>query len=467
MHIVFVGYVLLLEVSSGVYKPVLCSGVEDGDRIHILHARGREGDQFLRTRYPASAVRDVLGVAPPEYQTSHAQAEEALETLIKAARRVRRRLSAHQLARSCQEGARYTLSELCQFAGVSTSSLVDRLAVAKVALRHPRLFVWQATSLHQNEAGLYALAPGWAEALMVPEDLPGLQRPDLQGIQQMIERFLGNALDLYRRSVNPVTGDITLAFHFPTIAAQQYAGQLAALAEEAGVTVTLTAQPHQGELANAARRLLPPDLVGQGAPSLYHGQETLQLKCRGHVPLETIAAAQEAFQAQTGWRLRIQLLEEPANQNRPRRQKEGDRLDQATAVLTAQQVLRGLSGFSKVGADVARGILLARFHFPEIASTRYAAILAQLEEQTGWQVQVPPGIHQQALAEFACRVLPEGLQSTAVPSVHVDRHAVHVRCKGTAAAEAIEQARETFAAETGWLLAIVGAQLLRAEDKSC
>lgn len=449
-------HILLLQVSDGLYKPVLCLGIEPGNRIRILPSSGREGEHFLRTRYPSSAIIDVLGVAPPDYQTNHTLAADGLETLIKAARQVRRRISAHRLASRCQEGTRYKLADLCHLAGVSATVLADRLAVAKVVLRHPRLFVWHQASLKQKETTLYALAPEWAEALMEPEDLP---RPDQRRIQEIIEQHLGGAPDLYRRGVDPMTGNITLAFHFPTVAQKRYAEQLAAIAAETNVSVTLTPRPHQAELINVARRLLPASLVQHGEPSLYHDQQVLLVKCRGEIAPEVAREVQQTFADETGWHLRLQCLDAPSARLQPSLPQNA-RQDQATALQTAQQLLRGLPGYSKVGADAANGIILARFHFPEVARVRYAAVFEQLARQTGWQVQVPSGIHQQALIEAARRVVPAGLRVAAVPSVYVQRCTVQVQCQGSTKSEDIRQAQQTFADGTGWQLTITGAQVL-------
>src|SRR5579885_3565961 len=53
-----VGKLLLVEVSPGSTKPVLCQGIEPGARIRVQHPRGVD---FVRTRYPFSAIIDLLG----------------------------------------------------------------------------------------------------------------------------------------------------------------------------------------------------------------------------------------------------------------------------------------------------------------------------------------------------------------------------------------------------------------------
>ncbi|MGH2478662.1 MAG: MBL fold metallo-hydrolase RNA specificity domain-containing protein, partial [Ktedonobacteraceae bacterium] len=290
-----VGKILLVEISPGSTKPVLCQSIEPGGRIRVQHPRGVD---FVRSRYPFSAIFDVLGEPADEMLDGRFGASDGLESLVKTARRLRRRLSAHTLAGLCQEEAAYTLSELCQLAGVSTHTLEDRLAVAKILAKNPLIFLQQRTLMEGEGLAFYSLAPEWSEILAEPEELP---RPDQNWLQEIITKHLGDASDLYRRSIDPDIGEITLAFHFPSIARARYAEQLAAISEEAGVQVNLASQPHQGELVRVARQVLPPGLGERSFPSIYHGNQMIQIKCLGATTPDEIAMAQQHFADETGW----------------------------------------------------------------------------------------------------------------------------------------------------------------------
>ena len=122
---------------------------------------------------------------------------------------------------------------------------------------------------------LYSLAPEWSETLEEPEELP---RPDQNWIQEIIQKHLGDAADLYRRSIDPDTGEVRLSFHFPSVARERYAAQIEAIREEAGVEVTTTSQPHQGELVRVAHQSLPDGLAERGFPSVYHDSQIIQFK---------------------------------------------------------------------------------------------------------------------------------------------------------------------------------------------
>src|SRR5258708_3145744 len=448
-----VGKILLVEISPGSSKPVLCLGIEPGARIRVQHPRGVD---FVRSRYPFSAILDVLGEPTDEMLDGRFGMTEGLEALVKVARRLRRRLSAYTLARLCQEEATYTLGDLCQIAGISASALEDRLALAKVLYKHPLIFMQQRTLMEGEGLALYTLAPEWSEALEEPEELP---RPDQNWIQEIIQKHLGSASDLYRRGIDPDTGEITLAFHFPIVATERYQAQIAAIAEEAGVQITIPSQPHQGELVHAARQALPGGLTDRNFPSIYHEDQLIQFKCLGTSSPEEIAAAQQAFHEQTGWQLELDIqAASHAGAQPPVYDQDQEptrtRMDQHAAINTAQGMLRNQPGYIKVGAEPGRWLLHARFHFPDVARQRYAGLFAEITVRTGWQVQVADGVHQEALAQMARSVLPEGLSPAGAPSIYHSQQAMLLQCKGAAPQEEVLAAQQRFHEETGWQLTI-------------
>ncbi len=182
-----VGKVLLVEIAPNSSKPVLCLGIEPGGRIRVQHPKGVD---FVRSRYPFSSIIDVLGEPTEEMLNGRFGAADGLEDLVRASRRLRRRISAHDLARQCMEDATYTLGDLCQLAGVSATSLEDRLAVAKILYKNPLIFLPQRTLLEGEGLALYSLAPEWTEILEEPEELPP---PDQNWLQEVITYHLGHA----------------------------------------------------------------------------------------------------------------------------------------------------------------------------------------------------------------------------------------------------------------------------------
>jgi hypothetical protein len=118
-------------------------------------------------------------------------------------------------------------------------------------------------------------------------------------------------------------------------------------------------------------------------------------------------------------------------------------------------MLVDLPGYYKVGADMAAGTLLLRFHFPIVAQTRYADVFHELEVQTGWQVSLHSTTNQQALADMARRLLPTGLTCDGTPSLLLGQQTVSVRYVGSATPEVVQEAQLQFLEETGWRLDLI------------
>jgi Cft2 family RNA processing exonuclease len=458
-----VGSVLLLLVAPGSAKPVVCRGIEPGAAVRVQLPKGVSQE---RTRFPFSSILEAAGPAPQEVQDSNQKASLFLANLVKTMRRIRRSISAHSLAQSCNEEALYTLGDLCEMAGLAPQSLEDRMALAKVLYQHPGLFTQQRSVLEGEGLTLYCLSPEWREALEEPEEI---ERPDQNWILSVIEQYLGTPSDLYKRSIDPDTGDVVLSFYFPARASTIYAEAIAAAAEETGVTITIAPHTHQGELAKAARSVLPGGLTAQGTPSIFLERSVISLHCTGQASTEEIAGAQSSFYEETGWYLELQgitlvtaqatgLTEEDHEEEdvpEPLHEFRQPEMNQYEALQLAQRLLSDLPGFYKAGADPANATLLLRFHFPAAAQKRYAEQFAQLEAQTGWHVHLHPAVHHQALVEMARRMLPEGLASNGTPSLHLDRETVRVYYQGTASSEAIQEAQERFLEETGWRLELL------------
>ncbi|GAC1645594.1 MAG: hypothetical protein NVS4B12_11790 [Ktedonobacteraceae bacterium] len=459
-----VGQLFLLQVSFDSTKPALCRAIEPVASVRVSLPKSVSSE---RTRYPLSALLDLLGPVPQgKEDIPHGV---LLEELVRAARRIRRTISPHAMARQCRAGASYTLGEMCDIAGVSAQLLEERLAVAKVLHKYPRLFMPKTTFMEGEGTALYCLAPEWQEALLEPEEQT---RPDQHGILTIIERHIGSPPDLYKRSVDPETGDVTLAFHFPDVAWLQYKDALEDAAEEAGIMITIAPNAHQGMLTAMARKVLPQGLSTRGAPSLYPEHRIIQLTCGGQVAQEAIAEAQERFHEKTGWNLQLlgDFIAKSATEPEPSTmpfsneappptsaQKEAakKRFNQQLALQVAQHELSKLPGYYKTGADVNNAILIPRFYFPDVAQTRYADVFNQIETKTGWSVRLYPNVNQEALADMALQVLPETLTSTNTPSMYLSQRIVSVTCSGTSSSEEIASAKQRFEEETGWQLEIL------------
>ncbi|GCE21879.1 hypothetical protein KDK_56790 [Dictyobacter kobayashii] len=459
-----VGRIILLRTNPAAAKPVFCRAIDARETLRVLFPRGESYD---RTRFPLRALLEVVGPLPYEEGLSE---KETLTSCVRNGRRIRRGLSAYALAQNCQEGESYTLTQLCELAGVSQHKVEERLAVAKLVQQHPRLFE-QYDDLVEGQGPVhYGLASTWREALNEPEQR---ERPDQNWILTTIERYIGTPPELIRRSVDGESGDVTLTFIYPEGAWERYHEQLEAAAEETGVNIIISPHTPLGEMSSFAQKQLPPGLTVQGNPSIFVEQRLIRFNCSGEASEEEIQAAQQRVQEETGWTLAIASNAGVSQPAQPARQASspvaatpisaGSVVQEQQAISTARGLMSGLAGFLKVGMEKANYVLRVRFEFPEVAQQRYGTIFQQIEESTGWHVQLYPLTpSQEALATMAHSMLPDGLEVIGRPSIYWDRNTVGMLCKGSTEVEAVYEAQRQFTAETAWTLELQGMTLQAA-----
>lgn len=463
-----VGNVLFVQLTHESSKPVLCRSLEPGASVRVMLPRGIS---LERNRFPFSAILDVLGPYPEEEaELAHQSPAGYLADLVKSGRRALRNVSAHALAQLCRDEVDYSLGDLCTLAGLSGSSMEDRLAVAKLLYKNPLLFSQQTSVLDNDGLALYRLSPGWQEALQYPEKR---ELPDQHEILRLIERAIGNPPRLYRKSVNPETGDVVLSFHFPEPAQREFGTVIAQAAEEAGVSITIAPNVHQGELSNLATRCLQEvGIVIRVPPSIYFEQQQILVKAVLPVEAEAqakvqvnVRQAQERFQQESGWSLQIEALAGaktsspihslPAQNIPAQKMQQVERvMAQHEALAVAQRLLLPLPHCYKVGVDPKERTILVRFHFPDLASQRHVALFQQLEAETGWQVVLHQQVHQGALIALAQSLVPEGMVCLETPSIYQERQEVYLNCTGDATKKSIGEAQERFHEQCGWILRI-------------
>lgn len=281
------------------------------------------------------------------------------------------------------------------------------------------------------------------------------RRVDQAAIQAAIDRHLGEAPDLYRRSVDAATGEVTLRFFFPDVAALQYAPAIVALERDCGTKVTVWPHPHQEMLARTARETLPEGCASAREPSLLLEQRAVLIRCDTPVPAAVLREAEARFLRQTGWRLELAFPGE-----RPRLEAEdlGTRIPSEGRVpydrtwSVANDLFGPETGCYRIGADQERGVLTLRFHFPDRVEVRWGDLLDELAGRTGWGVVVHPQPHQGELSAAALRCLPEGISAVGSPSLSMGSREATVRLSGNCPDDAQRQAQAAFNELTGWQL---------------
>jgi hypothetical protein len=273
--------------------------------------------------------------------------------------------------------------------------------------------------------------------------------PNQAEIIASLERHLGTPDDLYKRSINPKTGEITLSFYFPNIAKQKYGDAIARIEEERGVVVSISQNYHQGALMEVAQNVLPPHVTMVKA-NVVQAEQTMQVEyvVDDEEPYEfqqyEQEAAKEAFSARTGWVLELRQHTTPRSHE--------NSLTPHHIVVLAQDILGKESGLGKVSVYQDERSILLRFAFPDIAKERYAHKIAALEQKTGWKVSVYPETNQSELIATAKEVLPNHLTLTRTPAIHREQRTVVVFYQGEGDDSLFHVAKKQFTERTGWTL---------------
>src|SRR5579859_2640391 len=439
------GQVVLIKDALTGLQVARCVGVEHAARVAVQWPEGTRA----RTHFPLLAVVQVVGTFPETAEPDWELIPQQLADLVKRARQLRRRIPPGDLARRLDERQVYMLEDICSLAGMNPADITERLAVALVLTRHPRLFMQQAPVWERGQPARYSLHRAWKEAAADPAEA---ERPDQAWILSIVDRHLGEAPGLYRRGVDPMTGQVTLAFHFPDAACARYASAIAAAGEEAGIEIVISPHAHQGALAETAQRLLPAGLTLKKLPALHLDRRAARLRCAGTASEASIEDAQRQFAEETGWQLELELENGASQVSAALASPASTRQEQNAALSLIRQALGPESGLYKVGADVATGTLTLRFHFPAIALAQYAAQIAALEQETGWRLEISPTTHQGALEAEARRALPPDLQLRGAPSLFHEEQQVVATYEGTPDEAMLAAAQEAFLAKTGWKL---------------
>lgn len=133
----------------------------------------------------------------------------------------------------------------------------------------------------------------------------------------------------------------------------------------------------------------------------------------------------------------------------PKRAREGEPMEQNQARDVALVAFEPDARLRKVGIDVHRKRLTLAFDFPDYAQRQYAEEIDNLEDQTGWEIHVKPGVNQQALGAAIEELLPSGALVVKGPSFYMDRNEVAVEISSI---EDLDALRQDYQRLTGFRL---------------
>ncbi len=120
-----------------------------------------------------------------------------------------------------------------------------------------------------------------------------------------------------------------------------------------------------------------------------------------------------------------------------RRVLEAEPLEQNAARELALGLFPPEARLRKVGLNPQRRIITLSFDFPAPARQRFASQIAELAEQSGWEVEINPVVNQQALVEAVYEILPPSVTPARTPSYYMERQEVLVNLRGEADTGAI------------------------------
>jgi hypothetical protein len=262
---------------------------------------------------------------------------------------------------------------------------------------------------------------------------------------QVAQQILGSLPGYYRVGAEIANLELVVRFHFPEIAQRRYAEEIKQVEAATSWHIRLHPTVHQEALVTSARKHLPAGLTCIEPPSLYHNEHKVQLRYQGSASGEVIAAARQAFNEETGWRLELIFSAKNAAQIRAQ-------VPQSEAIAQTWVLFSGAPDLYRVEADNKRKILWLHFHFPDVASQRYAEQLATLKARSGWEVKLHPYTHQKALMELAYRLLLPEIQVSGKTTVYPERKVLALTHEGHISTPTYEKIRQRFLAETGWTL---------------
>ena len=127
-----------------------------------------------------------------------------------------------------------------------------------------------------------------------------------------------------------------------------------------------------------------------------------------------------------------------------------------SALAMARQLLPAEARLRKCGYSLAQHTLLLTFDFPAVAQIRYAEVLAQLVERTGWQAKIDPEANHNALSQLARELIGSDWQFTRAPSIHRSEKQVEIEISG--GTSKVVEARERFYEISGYALHVTMVQ---------
>lgn len=352
---------------------------------------------------------------------------------------------ASHLRETYSEGASFTADELCTIWSGKPVAEDDALAEFEDAVRGSRHFTVHPTRLFHFKAS----EPEGDETV----ESPGA---NVNLIIERLDALLAPEAGLLKKSYQPRSTHMVLAFAFPDIARERYAAVLEEVSRESGWTFEIHPHPNMFALEREIRSQLPSEALLARSPSvrLEDRAATLYLE-RALRPEEetTWSAAAAAIRERTGFRIDFAVREgtAPAKQSRDAQ----GRLEMNLAYRAIRDAFES-EGHQphrtgrKPAPSAGEPYIEVAFISPEVGA-RYADKLAHLSAEIGWPLQVASVPNQNAILGVA-RELFGAYRILRGPSFFPQERKVTLRVERAPSDEERKRLERQFEERTGYRL---------------
>ncbi|MCZ6634212.1 MAG: MBL fold metallo-hydrolase [bacterium] len=215
---------------------------------------------------------------------------------------------------------------------------------------------------------------------------------------------------LFKCSAHVDEGVYELAFHFPDVVPERYGEQLEALEEETGWTLRLRETPHQSRLFEEALAVLPETVPSLKAPALRLDRKEVVITVS--VPPELLGdwdtvsgEAGKRFVEITGFTLVWDGSGVPASKwEGPAPTKDAWEINRAYGEIR-QVFQKEAHAPYKIG--LKNGAYIEAAFISLMVGERYRALLDELGDRIGWDIQVRETANQEQIAQEARQITPQ------------------------------------------------------------
>lgn len=338
-------------------------------------------------------------------------------------------------------------------------------------------------------------APGTNKSVAASESPNITPSPDnpmdsFRALQQ-VDRYLGEAQGLYKRSTQLDQSLIVLSFYFPKTAGQKYQDIFERIRQETGWNVEIRDTPHQNALVEAAEALLSPHLSVTKRPSLHLLAETVTVSVSRCPSQEEAHTWMRAFFEQTGFRLEFkdypiaQPPEVTGTQQHPLQTTEPEaspnlasptdepipdepipwqKLFPPNVSSNPLEINVAYHTIRQAFADVAElhqplkigkkdDLIEIAFISPTIGE-RYRERLDILSQHTGWPIQIKPRADQHRIKEHAKAIIPKTWGLSKEPGFLEETQELSLSITIPPAAEEFRELTKAFQEATGFKLSL-------------